>query len=93
MLAPLRPVDLRLSGHVIHVGKSSMDVAVQLEALGKDGSEETLMLGALFHISRNYPLIIFQDGSAWFAETHRLSLLILYHLLYFLLLKKKLCPR
>jgi acyl-coenzyme A thioesterase 9 len=45
MLAPLKPIDLRLSGQVIHVGKSSMDIVVQLESLGKDGVDETLMLG------------------------------------------------
>lgn len=45
-MAPLRPVDLRLSGHVIHVGNSSMDIVVQLEAISKDTPDETLMLGA-----------------------------------------------
>lgn len=47
MLAPIYPPlrDLRLSGHVIHTGRSSMEVAVQLVALGDDGTEETLMLG------------------------------------------------
>lgn len=47
MLAPIYPPlrDLRLSGHVIHTGRSSMEVAVQLVALGDDGAEETLMLG------------------------------------------------
>jgi acyl-coenzyme A thioesterase 9 len=34
-----------LSGHVIHTGRSSMEVAVQLVALGDGGAEETLMLG------------------------------------------------
>jgi hypothetical protein len=43
---PLR--DLRLSGHVIHTGRSSMEVAVQLVALDERGSEETLMLGKFF---------------------------------------------
>ena len=47
MLAPLSPVrDMRLSGHVIYVGTSSMEVAVRMEALNPDGSEETVMLGA-----------------------------------------------
>jgi acyl-coenzyme A thioesterase 9 len=50
MLAPLKPVDLRLSGQVIHVGKSSMDVVVQLEALEKDGAEQTLMLGVFLKV-------------------------------------------
>jgi acyl-coenzyme A thioesterase 9 len=46
MLAPLRPVrDIRLSGHVIHTGFSSMEVAVKMDALGNDSSEETLLLG------------------------------------------------
>jgi len=46
MLAPLHPVrDIRLSGQVIYTGKSSMEVAVKMEALGSDGKEETLMLG------------------------------------------------
>ena len=47
MLAPIYPPlrDLRLSGHVIHTGRSSMEVAVQLVALGDGGVEETLMLG------------------------------------------------
>ena len=46
MLAPLRPVrDLRLSGQVIHVGRSSMEVAVRMEALDRHGGEETVMLG------------------------------------------------
>ena len=47
MLAPIYPPlrDLRLSGHVIHTGRSSMEVAVQLVALGDGGTEETLILG------------------------------------------------
>ena len=47
MLAPITPVqDLRLSGHVLYVGKSSMEVAVKLESLGTNGEDNTLMLGA-----------------------------------------------
>ena len=47
MLAYMSPVrDLRLSGQVVYVGKSSMEVAVRMEALNSDGSEETVMLGA-----------------------------------------------
>ncbi|KAI0049730.1 Thioesterase/thiol ester dehydrase-isomerase [Auriscalpium vulgare] len=54
MLAPLSPVrDLRLSGHVIHVGKSSMEVAVKMEALEKTGTEKTLMLGRFSMVCRN----------------------------------------
>lgn len=47
MLAPIYPPlrDLRLSGHVIHTGRSSMEVAIQLVALDSHGAEETLMLG------------------------------------------------
>ena len=46
MLAPLYPVrDMRLSGQVIHTGRSSMEVAVRMEALEKDGREQTIMLG------------------------------------------------
>lgn len=50
MLAQIYPPlrDLRLSGHVIHTGRSSMEVAVQLVALDERGSEETLMLGRFF---------------------------------------------
>ena len=46
MLADLNPVrDMRLSGQVIFVGTSSMEVAVRMEALNPDGREETVMLG------------------------------------------------
>ena len=47
MLAAISPPlrDLRLSGPIIHTGRSSVEVAVQLVALGDDGAEETLMLG------------------------------------------------
>ena len=46
MLASLYPVrDIRLSGQVVYTGKSSMEVAVKMEALGPNGEEETLMLG------------------------------------------------
>ena len=49
MLAPLNPVrDLRLSGQVIYTGRSSMEVAVRMEAMGSNGSEETIMLGMEF---------------------------------------------
>lgn len=48
MLAPLDPVrDLRLSGQVIYTGRSSMEVAVKMEALGNDDAEETIMLGRI----------------------------------------------
>jgi len=42
--------DLRLSGHVIHTGQSSMEVVVKMELLG--GKEETVLLGE-YHISLN----------------------------------------
>ena len=49
MLAYLSPVrDIRLSGHVIYVGRSSMEVAVRMEAISPDGSEETVMLGKCY---------------------------------------------
>lgn len=52
MLAHLHPVrDMRLSGQVIYVGKSSMEVAVRMEALNPDGSEETVMLGMILRSS------------------------------------------
>ena len=54
MLAPLYPVrDLRLSGQVIHVGRSSMEIAVRMEMLPLDGTikeEQTVMLGALLSV-------------------------------------------
>ena len=50
MLADLYPPvrDMRLSGQVIHTGRSSMEIAVRMEALEKDGREETIMLGIVF---------------------------------------------
>ncbi|EED81110.1 predicted protein [Postia placenta Mad-698-R] len=54
MLAPLYPVrDMRLSGQVIHTGRSSMEIAVRMEALEKDGSEETIMVGRFFMVCRD----------------------------------------
>ncbi|EIN05854.1 Thioesterase/thiol ester dehydrase-isomerase [Punctularia strigosozonata HHB-11173 SS5] len=58
MLAPLNPVrDLRLSGQVIYTGKSSMEVAVKMEALpmhGQEGGEEkTLMVGRFSMVCRD----------------------------------------
>ncbi|KIJ60477.1 hypothetical protein HYDPIDRAFT_139201 [Hydnomerulius pinastri MD-312] len=54
MLAPVYPVrDIRLSGQVIYTGKSSMEVAVKMEALGSDGKEETLMLGRFTMVCRD----------------------------------------
>lgn len=48
MLGSLYPVrDVRLCGHVIYTGKSSMEIAVKMEAVEGDGSEETLLLGMM----------------------------------------------
>lgn len=55
MLAPLYPVrDLRISGHVIHVGNSSMEIVVKMEALKEGSEEKTLMLGWLSIIVWNF---------------------------------------
>ncbi|KAN0080039.1 HotDog domain containing protein [Tylopilus felleus] len=54
MLASLYPVrDIRLSGQVVYTGKSSMEVAVEMEGLGSDGEEETLMLGRFSMVCRD----------------------------------------
>ncbi|KAI0316952.1 Thioesterase/thiol ester dehydrase-isomerase [Amylostereum chailletii] len=54
MLSPLSPVrDLRLSGHVIHVGSSSMEVAVKMDALEEDGQETPVMLGRFSMVCRD----------------------------------------
>ncbi|OCH88958.1 Thioesterase/thiol ester dehydrase-isomerase [Obba rivulosa] len=55
MLADLYPPirDMRLSGQVIHTGRSSMEVAVRMEALEKDGKEETIMLGRFCMVCRD----------------------------------------
>lgn len=46
MLAPLHPVqDIKLSGQIIHTGKSSMEIAVKMEAM--TGKQETMMLGQM----------------------------------------------
>lgn len=46
MLAPLVPgQDVRLSGQVIYVGKSSMEVVVKMESLNPSGDAQTLLLG------------------------------------------------
>ncbi|KAH7921130.1 Thioesterase/thiol ester dehydrase-isomerase [Leucogyrophana mollusca] len=60
MLAPLHPVrDIRLSGQVIYTGKSSMEVAVKMEALDATGqAAQTLLLGRFSMVCRD-------------AQTHR----------------------
>ena len=46
MLSPLDPTqDLRLSGHVIYTGRSSMEVAVRMESIGLNKSSKTVMIG------------------------------------------------
>ena len=53
MLAPLDPKrDLRLSGQVIYTGSSSMEVAVQMESIGNDQPEQTVLLGISFMLHR-----------------------------------------
>lgn len=48
MLSPLYPIrDLRLSGHAIYIGRSSMEIAVKMEVIEKDGEEQMIMLGEL----------------------------------------------
>ena len=46
LLTPYNVKDLRLSGHVIYVGKSSMEVVVRMESLDSTGKPlQTMMLG------------------------------------------------
>ena len=71
--------DMRLSGQVIHTGRSSMEVAVRMEALEKDGREETIMLGMLsssFSSPDSYSFV-FKVDSSWFAEMRLLIKLLL----------------
>ncbi|KAI0751650.1 Thioesterase/thiol ester dehydrase-isomerase [Daedaleopsis nitida] len=54
MLASLYPVqDMRLSGQVIHTGKSSMEIAVRMEDFAEDGSEKTIMIGRFCMVARD----------------------------------------
>ena len=49
MLNPLNPRrDLRLSGHVIHTGRSSMEIAVKMESVAsaEEGADETVLIGS-----------------------------------------------
>ncbi|KAG5644533.1 hypothetical protein DXG03_008187 [Asterophora parasitica] len=47
MLAPLNPArDLRVSGHVIYTGRSSMEVAVRIESIGLGLPDETVLIAA-----------------------------------------------
>ncbi|KAF8797711.1 Thioesterase/thiol ester dehydrase-isomerase [Phlegmacium glaucopus] len=54
MMSPLDPArDLRLSGQVIYTGRSSMEVAVRMESIGKGQPEETVLLGRFSMVCRN----------------------------------------
>ncbi|KLO11665.1 Thioesterase/thiol ester dehydrase-isomerase [Schizopora paradoxa] len=54
MLSSLHPVrDIRLGGHVIYTGRSSMEVAVTMEALEGPGKERTVMLGRFSMVCRD----------------------------------------
>ncbi|GJF00381.1 thioesterase/thiol ester dehydrase-isomerase [Phanerochaete sordida] len=54
VLADIAPVrDIRLSGQVIHVGRTSIEVAVRMEGINEDGSEETVMLGRFCMVCRD----------------------------------------
>lgn len=70
MLAPLNPSrDLRLSGQVIYTGRSSMEVAVKMEAVGSEsGSSEqlvdqTVLIGTSPYLIVTYlsPLSVLQN--------------------------------
>jgi acyl-coenzyme A thioesterase 9 len=63
MLASLTPVrDIRLSGHVIHVGRSSMEIVVKMEALEAGKPDQTLMLGACYEL---FPLVCRSSTEGW----------------------------
>ncbi|KAL5478680.1 hypothetical protein ACEPAI_1957 [Sanghuangporus weigelae] len=54
MLANLYPIrNLRLGGHVIYTGRSSMEIAVKMEALEHDGKAQTVMLGRFSMVCRD----------------------------------------
>lgn len=76
MLSPLDPTqDLRLSGHVIYTGRSSMEVAVRMESVGMDkSSSKTVMIGCqAFTTSITWASINVssQDGFLWCAAILR----------------------
>lgn len=51
MLSSLDPArDLRLSGHLIYTGRSSMEVAVRMESLSTDKPPVTVMIGQSFDV-------------------------------------------
>lgn len=52
MLSPLTPDkvhNLRLSGQVISVGRSSLEIAVKMESIHSPGHDETLLIGELIY--------------------------------------------
>lgn len=73
MLNPLNPRrDLRLSGHVIHTGRSSMEIAVKMESVAsaEEGADETVLIGSspsFFCVCVCYTNPHSQAGSRWYA--------------------------
>ncbi|KAG8907143.1 hypothetical protein FRB99_005251 [Tulasnella sp. 403] len=54
LLTPFNVNDLRLSGHVIYVGRSSMEVAVRMESVDSAGNPiQTMMLGRFSMVCRD----------------------------------------
>ncbi|THH07251.1 hypothetical protein EW145_g3509 [Phellinidium pouzarii] len=54
MLSTLHPVrDVRVSGHVIYTGRSSMEIAVKMEALEENDVDRTVMLGRFSMVCRD----------------------------------------
>ncbi|KII83847.1 hypothetical protein PLICRDRAFT_58288 [Plicaturopsis crispa FD-325 SS-3] len=55
VLAPMNlQRDIKLSGQVIHTGRSSMEIAVKMEAPGPSGEDETLLLGRFSMVCRDF---------------------------------------
>lgn len=70
LLTPYNVNDLRLSGHVIYVGKSSMEVAVRMESLDSNGKAiQTMMLGSSKNCMTVAVLILYQVASLWSVGT------------------------
>ena len=71
MLNPLNPRrDLRLSGHVIYTGRSSMEIAVKMESIAsaEEDVDETVLIGSLPSFLRVcYTNPHSQAGSQWYA--------------------------
>ncbi|KAF9529036.1 HotDog domain-containing protein [Crepidotus variabilis] len=54
MLAPLVPSrDLRLSGHVIYTGRSSMEIGLRMESIGGVKPDETVLIGRFSMVCRD----------------------------------------